>query len=66
MLILSIIDEITKGYEGYPASALLLYGVAMVAALVVIGFIMSSRKWHDPTMVAYDGFEHDYYTLDEK
>ena len=65
MLVLSLIDEIQKGYEGYPTTALLLYGVLMVAALLVLGFIMSSRKWHDPTMVSHSGFEHDYYTLDE-
>lgn len=66
MLVLSVIDEIQKGYEGYPTAALLVFGVLMVATLLVLGIIMRSRPWHNPETVKYSGFEHDYYELEQK
>ena len=66
MLVLSVIDEIQKGYEGYPTAALLVFGVLMVATLLILGIIMRSRSWHNPETVKYSGFEHDYYELEQK
>ena len=65
MMTLSLIEEIRSGYEGYPASALLTYGVMMIGILLVLGLTMAAQKWHNPEMVRHSGFEHDYYTTDE-
>ncbi|HHT21643.1 MAG TPA: sodium-dependent transporter [Tissierellia bacterium] len=66
MLALSIVQEIRTGYEGYPTSALLLYGVLMIVIAVVFGIVMQARGWNNPAMVKYDGYEHDYYELEQK
>ncbi|HHT21645.1 MAG TPA: sodium-dependent transporter [Tissierellia bacterium] len=65
MLVLSVVEEVRNGYEGYPTTALLAYGVLMIVVLVVIGLVLSKRPWHDPRMVEHSGFEHDYYQTDE-
>ena len=65
MLTLSLFEEIRNGYEGYPTSALLVFGVLMVTTLLILGLIMKSRPWHNPEMVKFSGFEHDYYSLEE-
>lgn len=66
MLVLSIVDEVRKGYEDYPTSALLIYGVLMVVSLVILGIIMASRPWHNPEMTKHSGFGYDYYNKDEQ
>lgn len=65
MLIAGILGEFKNGYEGYPVSNLLILGVGIVAALIVLGLVMASRKWQ-PGMLEYSGFEHNYYNKDEK
>jgi NSS family neurotransmitter:Na+ symporter len=44
MIIFKIIEDITKPYEGYPVSALLVYGVGVVLCTVIVGNIISKRE----------------------
>ncbi len=45
MLIKNIIDEIQKPYNGYPISAVLFFGWMIAIGILVIGIILSKRKW---------------------
>lgn len=47
------INTFKNGYEGYPGIALVLYGGLVIAACVIVSFILQGMKWFTP--VEYPG-----------
>jgi len=50
MLILNVYEDIVHPYEGYPAAALIVMGVAVATLAIVAGFIVAKIKGSDEFM----------------
>ncbi len=59
ILVASIYEEITKGYEGYPVKALLIYGVGTSILIVIATIVATVKKWPDNLVDDYDKFDED-------
>ncbi|KGX86693.1 sodium-dependent transporter [Pontibacillus litoralis] len=61
MMVQNIRTELASNYEGYPTDFLFTYGWLVVVGVIVVGVILSIRKW--PTQTTYEtkqgGITHD-------
>ncbi len=54
MLVRNLAAEVTQRYEGYPLSALVLFGWSVAAGILIAGLLLARRPWSDPSVVSAD------------
>lgn len=52
--VLGLVEVFTKGYEGYPISALVLIGLGSILLMLILAWVFTLRPWAKPGTVASD------------
>ncbi len=60
ILILSVVEEFSQNYEGYPTNALLIYGVGTMVLIGIFSFVTDRLPWREGAMEEYAAEVSDY------